>query len=61
MDNENPDVCGNCRFWVDLAGPEGFVGGDCRRLSPERDGNETKWPNVGSDDWCGEHVRKGDS
>lgn len=58
------DECGNCRFWALYRGSE--ERGICRKNPPKVIGEtsmfgtvfSTRWPEVKSDSWCGEHQKR---
>jgi hypothetical protein len=49
-------VCETCQFFR-LEQPHDYKRGICRRKSPCRGGDfeDTRWPKVYDDEWCGEH------
>lgn len=54
MSNLACENCANCAFF-DLAAWSEGKSGKCRRRSPKRD---LQWPQVHSDDWCGEFAHR---
>lgn len=53
------EKCGNCKFFHDLRDEWSRDIGECRRSPPvvhvsDVSGNDTAFPAVTSDEWCGE-------
>ena len=53
---EEPDICGNCRFFSEKTGDcTGTVYDECRKKSPEHG----CFPETEKNKWCGDFEKKG--
>lgn len=74
MTRERMDTCGGCRHFKRYVAPPGNTFGECRHHSPVvidasyrhpeagfQYESRTAWPEVNSDDWCGDfEAKRGD-